>query len=89
MDDLSKIIDYLWLAIQLLLLALAGVIIIMFVRVVFRLPWRRATYGTRSRPRRSEKGDIDPWKASGDRLIVPMPHPDDEDQDDNSDDADR
>ena len=88
-EDLGNVIDYLWQSVKVLLLALVGVIIIITVRSEFRLPWRRATYGTRSRPRRSEKGDIDPWKASGDRLIVPMPHPDDEDQDDNSDDADR
>jgi hypothetical protein len=90
-EDLANVIDYLWQSVKVLLLALVGVIIIITVRSEFRLPWRRSTYGTRTQRRPSKKHDVDPWKASGDRLIVPMPHSNDEDEDadEPDDDADR
>ncbi len=79
MDGLDKIIDSLWLATQALLLALAGMVIIILVRVVFRLPWRRATYGVHSRSRHLARNGTDPWKVSGDRLIAPILNSNDED----------
>lgn len=79
MDGLVKIIDSLWLATLTLLLALAGMVIIIMVRVVFRLPWRRATYGAHSRSRHSARNRTDPWKVSGNRLIASILNPNDED----------
>jgi len=83
----ASILHYLWLIILTLMICLVGVGVLAGARRLYWLWWRRGP----GLPGRSRKGgaDGDPWKASGERLIVPMPlagdsfpHIDEDDDDD-------
>ncbi|MAE62979.1 MAG: hypothetical protein CMJ18_01800 [Phycisphaeraceae bacterium] len=73
----------LWQIVLLLLACLAGAILVMIVRVLFRLRWRQVGKIESDRRRRRKAGEPDPWRVAGERLVTPMPrHEDDSEEND-------
>ena len=84
-NDPERLIAYLWLVAQALLMVLAGVAVVVMVRVVFRLNWHNPLAPTGGR--RGSTGSrriidsADPWQTSAERMTVAKASPDDKDQD--------
>lgn len=82
MPEPDTLIQYFWQIALILLVCLCGVLMVMVLRHVLR--WPRPGTGFMARSRRSAKAGPkpDPWRASAERLVVPMPRRSDGPNDD-------
>lgn len=88
MPDQETLNGYLWLVVLTLLVCVVPIVVVVLFRVARHLSWRPPFGWPRTGSRRSAKAFLDPWKASADRLIVPLPRPQETKPDEEDDHAD-
>ena len=88
MTDQETLNRYLWLVVLTVLVCALPIVAVVLLRVARHLSWRPPLGWLRRGSRRPGKASVDPWKASADRLIVPLPRPRETKPDEEDDHAD-